>query len=94
MYYNDILYVSIKSIDSLSEDKEFLYKIFRPAKDFLIVEITEQTILKEDDIIGEWCKDNFVLLEKQKFELLDDFRTKLQQLNPAQILVVRKFLSD
>lgn len=68
MYCNDTLYVSMKSIDSLSEDKDYLYKIFRPAKDFFIVEITEQTILKEDNIVGEWCKDNFVLLEKQKFE--------------------------
>lgn len=68
MYCNDTLYVSIKTVDSLSEDKEFLYKIFRPARDFFIVEITEQTILKEDEVIGEWCKDNFVLLEKQKFE--------------------------
>lgn len=68
MYCNDTLYVSMKSIDSLSEDKEFLYKIFRPARDFFIIEITEQTILKEDEVVGEWCKDNFVLLEKQKFE--------------------------
>ena len=42
----------------------------------------------------ELSKREEKILEKQKFELLDDFRTKLQQLNPAQILVVRKFLSD
>lgn len=68
MYCNDTLYVSIRNIDSLSEDKDFLYKIFRPSRDFFIAEITEQSILKEDNIVGEWCKDNFVLLEKQKFE--------------------------
>ena len=68
MYCNDTLYVSMKSVDSLSEDKEFLYKIFKPARDFFIVEITEQNILKEDEVVGEWCKDNLVLLEKQRFE--------------------------
>ena len=68
LYCNDTLYVSMKSVDSLSEDKEFLYRIFKPARDFFIVEITEQNILKEDEIVGEWCKDNFVLLEKQRFE--------------------------
>ena len=68
MYYNDTLYISMKSIDSIGEDREFLYKIFRPARDFFIVEINEENILKEDDVIGEWCKDNFVLLEKQRFE--------------------------
>ena len=68
MYCNDTLYVSMKSVDSLIEDKQFLYKVFRPAKNFFITEITEQTILKEDDVIGEWCKDNFVLLEKQRYE--------------------------
>lgn len=68
MYCNDTLYISMKSIDSIGEDREFLYKIFRPARDFFIVEINEENILKEDDVIGEWCKDNFVLLEKQRFE--------------------------
>lgn len=68
MYCNDTLYISMKSIDSIGEDREFLYKIFRPARDFFIVEINEENILKEDDIVGEWCKDNFVLLEKQRFE--------------------------
>lgn len=68
MYCNDTLYVSMKNVDSIEEDKLSLYKIFKPAKDFFIVEITEQTILKEDEIVGEWCKDNFVILEKQRFE--------------------------
>ena len=68
MYCNDTLYVSMKNVDSLSEDKDFLYRIFRPVRDFFIVEITEQSILKEDEVIGEWCKDNFVSLEKQRFE--------------------------
>ena len=68
MYCNDTLYVSMKNVDCLSEDKDFLYRIFKPARDFFIIEITEQSILKEDEVIGEWCKDNFVLLEKQRFE--------------------------
>ena len=68
MYCNDTLYVSIKNFNSLIQDKEYLYKVFKPAKDFFITEITEQTILKENEVIGEWCKDNFVLLEKQRFE--------------------------
>lgn len=77
MYYNDTLYVSMKLVDSLKEDKEFLYRIFKPAKDFFIVEINEQNILKEEDIIGEWCKDNLVSLEKQKFE--KDEQNKLKK---------------
>lgn len=76
MYCNDTLYVSMKNIDSLSEDKAFLYKIFKPAKDFFIVEITEQNILKEDEIVGEWCKDNFVWLEKQRFEKEQQIKLK------------------
>lgn len=68
MYCDDTLYVSMKSVDSIEEDRLFLYKVFKPAKDFFIVKITEQTILKESEMIGEWCKDNFVLLEKQRYE--------------------------
>lgn len=68
IYCNNTLYASIKNIDIIEEGKEFLHKIFKPAKDFFITEITEKSILKEDDVIIEWCKNNFVSLEKQKFE--------------------------
>jgi hypothetical protein len=68
MYCNDTLYISIKNIDSLSEDKDYLSKLFKPARDFFITEITEQNILKENEIVSEWCRENFVMLETQRFE--------------------------
>lgn len=68
IYCNDTLYISMKNVDSLEKDREYLYKIFKPARDFFITEITEQNIFKESEIIVEWCRDNLVLLEKQKFE--------------------------
>lgn len=76
MYCNDTLYVSIKNIDSIEEDKLYLHRIFKPAKDFFIMEVTEQSILKEEEIIGEWCKDNFVLLERKRFEKEQQIKLK------------------
>ena len=76
IYCNDTLYISIKNIDSLSENKDYLAKLFKPAKDFFITEITEQNILKENEMISEWCRENFVRLESQKFEIEQQAKLK------------------
>jgi hypothetical protein len=34
------------------------------------------------------------MLEKQKQDLLNSFKTKLQELNPTQTIIVRQFLSS
>ena len=48
-----------------------------------------RNIRKVLDILGR-CK----MLEKQKQDLLNNFKTKLQQLNPTQTIIVRQFLSS
>ena len=40
MYCNDTLYISMKSIDSIGEDREFLYKIF----DFYLLKLSHERL--------------------------------------------------
>ena len=68
IYTNDTMYVSLKSIDYLNEGDKFIKSAFKPVKSFLITKINEQNILKEDFVAGNWCKDQFVRLEKQLYE--------------------------
>lgn len=77
MYYNETLYLSVKDYDSMEGHKDVLSKAFRPSKDFLIREITSENILKEPEIISEWCRNNFVSLEQQKYE--KEQQAKLQE---------------
>ena len=36
IYCNDALYVAMKRIDNVDDDRNYLYKIFKPARDFYI----------------------------------------------------------
>ena len=42
---------------------------------------------------NELSKREKKMLEKLKFEILDDFRTQLHYLNPAQIKIAQTFLN-
>ena len=43
-------------------------KALRPQKDFLISELDEIEIAREDDIVKEWCKEKMVQLDIQRLE--------------------------
>lgn len=68
IYVIDTMYVSLKSIDYLDGGDAFIKSVFKPVKSFLITKINEKNILKEDFVTGNWCKDQFVRLEKQLYE--------------------------
>ena len=56
-------------------------KTFRPIKDFYIQEITENNLQLEDSFIIDWCRDSFVDLERQKYEI--EQQKKLRQVMSA-----------
>lgn len=68
IYYKDTLYLALKSYDSFEGHELVINKSFRPVRDFLVRKIDESNILKEPEIISDWCKDNYVKLEQQRFE--------------------------
>lgn len=77
IYYSDAIFASIKNYKDSEQAEDFLKKIFRPARNFLIAEINETNINRQSDIVKEWCLNNFVKLESQKFE--DEEQTRLKQ---------------
>ena len=71
IYKNNNLYISLINYEfSLNKNLEkYLKNIFKPNKDFLIKEIDENNLSKYDQDIIDWCRDNFVELDKQKYQL-------------------------
>ena len=71
IYKNNSLYIALISYEfSLNKNLEkYLKNIFKPNKDFLIKEIDENNLSKYDQDIIDWCRDNFVELDKQKYQL-------------------------
>ena len=71
IYKNNNLYIALLNYEfSLNKDINKLVKnIFKPAKDFIINEINENNLSNEENEVIEWCRDNFVKLEKEKYQI-------------------------
>ena len=68
------------------KDMQFTFNKEMEEEIFMLLAI--QQLLEKKDL----SKREKKMLEKLKFELLDDFRTQLHCLNPVQVKVARAFL--
>lgn len=68
IYYNGSLYLALLRYSDRMEAVKIIKKIVRPARDFLVREINELNLPNEDVQVIEWCRDNFVALERQAYE--------------------------
>jgi len=75
--------------EKLNPIKDLEFTITEDMKETIFQLLVIQQMLDSEKL----SKRERKMLEKQKFELLDDFRTKLQQLNPTQTIIVRQFLN-
>jgi len=75
--------------ERLNPIKDLEFVITDDIKETIFEMLTIQQFLNSDDL----SKRKRKMLEKQKQDLLDSFKTKLQQLNPTQTLIVRQFLN-
>ena len=75
--------------ERLNPIKDLEFVITDDMKETIFEMLTIQQLLNSDDL----SKRERKMLEKQKQDLLNSFRTKLQQLNPTQTLIVRQFLN-
>jgi len=90
IYIDKILFLSLKTITKEEECKKVLDKVFRPIRDFYIEEINETNVNTLSPFIKEWCLNNFVRLDTEKYESehqeeliniwksLDEFEEKLK----------------
>lgn len=69
LYSNGSLYLALINFEKNDEAKEIFKKTFRPVKNFYVCEITENNLQMEDGFIIDWCRDAFVDLERQRYEI-------------------------
>lgn len=76
LFKNGNLYLSLINIEDEKKGQELINSLFKSNNDFLVLRITEKNIMKEDKFIVEWCRDNLVNLDKQKYELENQEKIK------------------
>ena len=69
IYTNQTLYIALGDIKNKQEASVLMSKTFRPVRSYYIKEINEKNIMNEEQSIMEWCRDNFVTLDRQRYEI-------------------------
>lgn len=85
IYVNNILYLGLRKYENKQIHKEIMKKILRPSKKYYVVELTEKNLSLESRDVINWCKDKFVELDRQRFEI--EQQEKLQ----AYMMALDKF---
>ena len=76
IYCDESLFIALRKWTDHELIEKTLKSVFRPAKFFVIKEINENNLGKENPTIIKWCRDNFVDLDKQRFEIEQQERLK------------------
>lgn len=69
VFYDECLYLALKNFKEKNEAQKNLKNCLMKFTNFYTKEINENNILNEDDEIANWCKNNFVELDKQRYEI-------------------------
>ena len=69
IYTNGTLYIALGDVKNKQEASILMSKTFRPVRSYYIKEINEKNIMNEEQSIMEWCRDNFVALDRQRYEI-------------------------
>ena len=69
IYQDDNLYVALTQYKLKEEAYKELKKSLKPARNFIVREVNENNLGNENDFVIEWCRDSFVEIERQRYEI-------------------------
>lgn len=77
VYADATLYVSVINYSDREKAMDVLKKTLKPAKDYFTIEITEENLGKESPFYMDWCKDNLVRIDRQRYEIENQEKLKM-----------------
>lgn len=69
IYQENNLYLALAQYKLKDEAYATLKKTLKPSRNFIIREVNKKNIVNENDFVIEWCRDNLVAIEKQRYEI-------------------------
>ncbi len=76
IYLDESLFIALRKWTDYDLMNKTIKAALKPAKFFVVKEINEFNLGKENPEIVKWCRDNFVELDKQRFEIEQQERLK------------------
>lgn len=68
IYTNKTLFLALRNWNERQEGAELLKKVFRPIRDYYIEEMNEKNLTTESDYLKDWCVQNIIRIETQRYE--------------------------
>lgn len=96
IYINNTLYIALSDIKNKQDASVLMSKTFRPVRSYYIKEINEKNIMNEEQFIMEWCRDNFVALDRQRYEIeqQDKLQNAWKALNNMESILQNQMLNN
>lgn len=78
IYKNGNIYIALDKYEDFDKNRKKLdeFKLKWKKKDVFVYGINEYNLKSEEKEIEEWCKDNFVRLDKRRYEINEQPRLK------------------
>lgn len=76
IYCDESLFVALRKWSEHDLMEKTLKSALKPANFFVVKKIDENNLGREAPTIRKWCRDNFVELDKQRFEIEQQERLK------------------
>lgn len=77
VYADEVLYIAVADYIKREQALEMLKKTLKPAKDYFTIEITEDNLGKEIPFCQDWCKENLVRIDRQRYEIENQKKLKM-----------------
>ena len=92
IYTNGTLYIALGDVKNKQEASILMSKTFRPTRSYYINEINEKNIMNEEQSVMEWCRDNFVALDRQRYEIeqQDKLQNAWKALDNMEVVLKKK----
>lgn len=77
VYADGVLHIAVANYVNREQALEVLKKTLKPAKDYFTIEITEDNLGKETPFYQDWCKENLVRIDRQRYEIENQKKLKM-----------------
>lgn len=96
IYKNGSMYISSKKYDKKFKEDNYLKKFFKPYNGLIYFQVNETNIMREEEEIRNWCRDNLVRLDRERYEIenQDKLKEVMTNLDKMEQILKEKYRKE
>lgn len=96
IYKNGSMYISSKKYDKNFKEDNYLKRFFKPYNGLIYFQVNETNIMREEEEIRNWCRDNLVRLDRERYEIenQDKLKEVMTNLDKMEQILKEKYRKE